>query len=360
MADKNTTLLFIPDISGFTQFVNNTEIKHSRHIISELLEIIIDSNSLDMQVSEIEGDAVLFYKESIPSVANLVEQCRKTFINFHHHLRRYDTERICRCGACETASKLTLKFIIHAGDVEKIAIKDQQKLHGASVIVAHRLLKNSIHINEYVLITDDIPLPEDSNIFSGDEELTGIKGSDSYDDQGEVGYRYISLSGLHNQLQELSPILFPDLSSEKISFENIINAPIDEIYENFTNFDKRLEWNEEIKDIIMHGKNLNKSGSLHTCLVGQNSLDIETIGRLEDKDKIIYGERLNKFKSLRDIITIYTFQKQGDQTKVIAEVDFKIKSLFSKLIKPMVKKMLKQQTENGLKKLKIVSEEYAG
>ena len=52
------SLLFVPDITGFTKFVNNTEIDHSQHIISELLENIIDSNQLDLEVSEIEGDAV--------------------------------------------------------------------------------------------------------------------------------------------------------------------------------------------------------------------------------------------------------------------------------------------------------------
>ena len=28
----NKTLLFIPDISGFTQFVQNTEAEHSQHV----------------------------------------------------------------------------------------------------------------------------------------------------------------------------------------------------------------------------------------------------------------------------------------------------------------------------------------
>ena len=55
-------LLFMPDISGFTQFVSETEISHSQHIVQELLEIIIDSNHLNLQISEIEGDAIFFYK----------------------------------------------------------------------------------------------------------------------------------------------------------------------------------------------------------------------------------------------------------------------------------------------------------
>ena len=56
----NKGSLFIPDISVFTNFVTNTEIEHSRHIIQELLEILIDSNQLGLEISEVEGDAILF------------------------------------------------------------------------------------------------------------------------------------------------------------------------------------------------------------------------------------------------------------------------------------------------------------
>jgi len=34
---KIKTFLFIPDISGFMEFVNETEVEHSQHIISERL-----------------------------------------------------------------------------------------------------------------------------------------------------------------------------------------------------------------------------------------------------------------------------------------------------------------------------------
>ena len=56
---ENKGLLFIPDISGFTRFVNETEIDHSRLIIQELLEILINANQIGLEVSEIEGDAIL-------------------------------------------------------------------------------------------------------------------------------------------------------------------------------------------------------------------------------------------------------------------------------------------------------------
>ena len=36
---ENRGLLFIPDISGFSQFVNAVELEHSRFIIQQLLEV---------------------------------------------------------------------------------------------------------------------------------------------------------------------------------------------------------------------------------------------------------------------------------------------------------------------------------
>jgi len=55
-------LLCIADISGFTHFVRNTDLESGSSITQALMKAIIDSNILGLQVSEIEGDAVFFYK----------------------------------------------------------------------------------------------------------------------------------------------------------------------------------------------------------------------------------------------------------------------------------------------------------
>jgi len=55
-------LIFIPDISGFTNFVKNIDIDLGVSITSDLLNGIIDNNPLDLDISEIEGDAVLYYR----------------------------------------------------------------------------------------------------------------------------------------------------------------------------------------------------------------------------------------------------------------------------------------------------------
>ncbi len=139
----NRGLIFIPDISGFTRFVNEVEIDHSRHIIQELLEVIINSNKIGLEVSEIEGDAILFYKYGdSPDLKEVYDQVEKMFCEFHKQLHTYDHRRFCQCKACTGAVDLTLKVITHYGEFTGYNVKNFNKLIGKDIIVAHQLLKN--------------------------------------------------------------------------------------------------------------------------------------------------------------------------------------------------------------------------
>ena len=123
------SFLFIPDISGFTKFVKNTEQTHSRHIISELLETIIDANNLELELAEIEGDAVFYYKENyIPTYEDLLRQVKRMYLAFHTYLKSYETRRICPCGACKAAVNLELKFVSHIGELDFIKVKKIKNL----------------------------------------------------------------------------------------------------------------------------------------------------------------------------------------------------------------------------------------
>ena len=74
-------LLLIPDISGFTRFVNNTALEHSAHIISELLEVLLNSNKIGLELIEIGGDALFLYKPGDPdSLEEILGQCESMFI----------------------------------------------------------------------------------------------------------------------------------------------------------------------------------------------------------------------------------------------------------------------------------------
>lgn len=147
-------LLFIPDISGFTEFINSVELYHSQHIIQELLEVLLDANQMELEVSEIEGDAILFYKMGAsPDLSASYEQVEKMFRAFHKHLELYEQRRTCHCNACISAIHLSLKIIMHFGEFTEYKVKNFQKLIGRDIIVAHQLLKNDIPENEYWLVT---------------------------------------------------------------------------------------------------------------------------------------------------------------------------------------------------------------
>src|SRR5438128_9438642 len=125
---ENKGLLFIPDISGFTRFVNETEIEHSRLIIQELLEILINANQIGLEVSEIEGDAILFYKfGECPDLKELYNQVEKMFCGFHRNIIAYEQRRFCQCKACISAVNLTLKIITHYGEFTGYNVKNFNK-----------------------------------------------------------------------------------------------------------------------------------------------------------------------------------------------------------------------------------------
>src|SRR5688500_16984597 len=139
---ENKGLLFIPDISGFTRFINETEIDHSRLIIQELLEILINANEVGLEISEIEGDAILFYKfGASPNLQELYRQVEKMFCAFHKHLVAYEYRRFCQCTACTSAINLTLKIVTHYGEFAGYNVKNFHKLIGKDITIAHQLLK---------------------------------------------------------------------------------------------------------------------------------------------------------------------------------------------------------------------------
>lgn len=187
-------LIFIPDISGFTQFVNTVELKHSQHIISELLEILLNANQMNLNVSEVEGDAILFYKlGASPSLEVAYKQVEKMFLSFHKQLQHYESQRTCKCRACVTAVDLSLKVISHYGEFTEYKIKDYLKLIGKDIIVAHQLLKNDIPQHEYWLITENLSRGKTPREFTPD--MKWQQGTKQLDDT-KISFHFSQLGHL--------------------------------------------------------------------------------------------------------------------------------------------------------------------
>lgn len=241
-------LLFIPDISGFTRFVNETEINHSRLIIQELLEILIGANQVGLEISEIEGDAILFYKfGEPPSMEELYKQVEKMFCAFHSNLAAYEARRFCQCKACISAIHLTLKVITHYGEFTGYNVQHFNKLIGKDIIVAHQLLKNDIEQHEYWLVTNSLLHNKPPS-----ELAQWMKWIDSnkQTESGEIAFHYAHLSPLKENIQpEVLPPLDLSKKTKVISITKQYEAGIIELFHATGDFNYRSRWQHGVKSV---------------------------------------------------------------------------------------------------------------
>jgi hypothetical protein len=143
-------IIFIPDISGFSKFVHDTDIKIGKEITTELLRVILQTNILGLKVSEIEGDAILFYKYGpAPTLRDLMNQYEFMLIAFKRKLLQLNAQRQL------PQLDLSLKLIVHFGPIAEYKLYGFKKLHGEAIVEAHQLLKNDIASHNYILITKD-------------------------------------------------------------------------------------------------------------------------------------------------------------------------------------------------------------
>lgn len=348
-----TSLYFLPDISGFTDFVNTTEVEHSQHIISELLELMIDANEIDMTLAEIEGDALFFYREGkLPSSAELLRQIEKIYLDFHQHLLLYDHQRICNCGACKTAVKLQLKFVVHIGASQFIEVKGSRKPFGKEVIVVHRLLKNDVPMDEYVLISD-----EASRMLSDLDLHTPLSFqslSSSYD-AGDIPYHYASIDQLKERL------VLPSLLPKSPPTSNPLRVSIDieqkpaVVFEIISNLAYRHQWNKGA-EVLYDEKRINRAGEQHQCLVSDRLLHFETLLVDSEEETFVYGERTPDFPFHKELVQFFRVQKSDQGSVVETEIHFVTKNWLSGLLSPIFRIVFGRSIGVVLNDLKTLSE----
>jgi hypothetical protein len=90
---------------------------------------------------------------------------------------------------------LSLKIITHYGPISEFTIGNFKKLYGEVVVEAHRLLKNSIRSDSYLLLTDR--LIADANNENHEQLINGIKSHklcEIYGDLRNICFTYFEPS----------------------------------------------------------------------------------------------------------------------------------------------------------------------
>ena len=87
----------------------------------------------------------------------------------------------CPCTPCNDMVNLKLKCFVHYGEFFIKKIKNFEEITGEEVIIIHRLMKNTISSNEYILFTEQASKVSSLEILESLE-----KRNENIDDFGNI------------------------------------------------------------------------------------------------------------------------------------------------------------------------------
>jgi hypothetical protein len=166
-------------------------LSHAQAVISELIKAIIKQVEIPLEVSKLEGDAVFLYAVKREGAVTWDEVRRQVgakllgfFDVFAAKIAELSGSNTCQCDACTHIDTLRLKLIVHSGQALFYTIGRFQELSGVDVILVHRLLKNSVESDQYILMTAagyrDVAFPGQIEIVEGQETYENIGSVKTY------------------------------------------------------------------------------------------------------------------------------------------------------------------------------------
>ena len=172
-------ILAVADISGYTRFVvmHRSSVAHAEQIISELMETITQHSAVPLRLQKLEGDAAFLMAEVTGPIDEAVNDVMQQVVDFMAAFQNKKKELFeksvggCACTACQSIEKLGLKTVVHRGEILEKAMGGLTELAGEPVIVAHRLLKNSVEEDNYILATDEIASLLESEPYGSSQKL---------------------------------------------------------------------------------------------------------------------------------------------------------------------------------------------
>lgn len=183
-------LLIIADISGYTRYMtaNAKTLAHSQTIITELVKTIIQQIELPLEVAKLEGDAVFLFcrKDGVArpwaETKQIVGDKLFTFFRrFSEKVGELSQSTTCTCNACTHIEKLRLKVIVHSGEALFHRVLNFVELAGVDVIIVHRLLKNLVAADQYLLLTEAA-----RRDLEFTEPIQLNRSTEIYDDIGQI------------------------------------------------------------------------------------------------------------------------------------------------------------------------------
>ena len=144
LASSEKGCLLLADITGYTQYMGETELTHAQDVVADLLETIVECVEPVFHLSKLEGDAAFAYAgEHSANPSMMMDTIESAYFAFQRRLRDIGHSTTCECNACIRIPDLDLKFFVHDGEFVRRHIARSEELQGPDVILVHRLAKGT-------------------------------------------------------------------------------------------------------------------------------------------------------------------------------------------------------------------------
>lgn len=240
--------LVLADISGYTEFLSGSELEHAQGIIDDLVAAVLESLTPTVSLVKLEGDAVFGHaplsRFSSPLLLlNLLEACYR---DFRDSLRAMQRANTCRCAACANVGQLDLKFVAHRGEYVERQVAGATDLAGPDVILAHRLLKNSIRestgLSGYAFLS--------AACLDASEPVAGaIEHSEEHEPFGKVRGLVFDMAAAADALDALRRVVVePGEADMEITYR--VEAPLSVAWAAFTDGAMAPQWSTTYRSQI--------------------------------------------------------------------------------------------------------------
>lgn len=259
--------LLLADITGYTAYLQGTELEHAEDVLSDLLETIIAGIEPPFEVSKLEGDAVFAHMPVAQvDAAMLFDTIESTYFAFRRRLRDVVHSTTCDCDACVLIPSLDLKFFVHSGSYIVRRIARSEELTGADVVLVHRLMKGTARDvigNDAYLVLTRAAL----DAIAGDPVALGLT---AHVEPLDVGDTDVFIENLQERWATEEQRAHEAVTSETASGSAswLFDGSPSELWSWFTEPRKRLQWQEGLTSVDESFEGRRGVGTVSHCAHG--------------------------------------------------------------------------------------------
>jgi hypothetical protein len=266
--------LVLADIGGYTAYVQGVELDHATDVLADLLGTVSAALGAVVPVTKFEGDAVFCAGgEPVADDTSLLTAIVNTYVAFRRRQRAISVATSCGCDACRKIPDLELKVVAHRGSFVAHEVAGSNELTGRDVILAHRLLKNTVTeamgLRGYALLTE---------AACGELRADSLRPhAERYDDVGEVRTRVLDLETCWRE-EDARAAVRVEPGDAYLTYEAVVDRPAEEVWHVQTDPREQHSWRVDLDryDADSHGGARGVGTQAH-CVHGRTTIRQEIV-----------------------------------------------------------------------------------